>query len=123
MDMHRLGEDLENRMPRIEGGIGILEDDLEIFAEALPGRRIPDIQACALEGYRPCGGRDQTQDGISQGAFSASRFPHHGQHLARHHGESHVVHGFDLCFNRLFDLQRVLDKIQTYENSTILDFK
>src|SRR5216110_546532 len=93
VDHERLADDRAHRHPRIERRVGVLEDDLHLFAQrtqrALVERRDvlrpePDLARRRL---------DQPEDRATRGGLAAARLADEAERLARQDLERHVVDG------------------------------
>ena len=103
VDPEGLRDDVSHRHPRIQRGIWILEDDLDVTSHrahlsALELRDVP-----AVEEDRSGGGFDQLDDRAAQGRLSASRLPDDPERLALPHCQIDAVDGSDLTHGVLED--------------------
>ena len=76
----------------VEGGKGVLEDDLHLPAQLLhllgaQGQHVP-----ALEEHLAAGGFVEAQDSPAHGGLSAAGLAYHAQGFARMDGKTDVVH-------------------------------
>jgi hypothetical protein len=92
VDGQPLPHDFLHRHPGVQGGIGILEDDLHLATELaqfllvrLEDRRLPKID---LPGSR----LDKPEDEACDGRFTAPGLPHQPQGLATANLKAHPVH-------------------------------
>ncbi len=85
----------EDRHPRVERGVGVLEDHLEIepavadFAAAELG------QILAIQDNRAGRRADELHDGPGKGGFSAAGFADEAEDFALFNRQAHPVHGAD----------------------------
>ncbi|MCY1366569.1 hypothetical protein D9M69_534720 [compost metagenome] len=95
VDQQRLGQLVADLLPRVERGVGILEDHLHVAAQllalCLAGAR--HFLAGDLQGAGR-GLLDQGQ-GTGQGGLAAAGFADHGQGLAGFQLEGHAIQGAD----------------------------
>ena len=95
--MHRehLGDRVGDRHARVERRVGVLEDDLDAFAQPaqLPGRCGQHVDA--VEGDAPSWWPHQAQDGPRRGRLAAPGLTHERQRLATRDGEADAPDGGD----------------------------
>ena len=71
-----IGDELEHCIPGIEGGKGILEDDLHLFLQLPPGVAFGKGDILPLEEDLAVGGGGEAQDRPPQGGLAAARLAH-----------------------------------------------
>ncbi|EAU65581.1 conserved hypothetical protein [Stigmatella aurantiaca DW4/3-1] len=99
VDGERLANEVSNRQPGVQRGVGILEDELHAPAK---GTQPSGLQACQLLPLEADGtGRwlDEPQQGTPQGALATAALPHQSERLTAHHIEAHAVHGLHRAAN------------------------
>ncbi len=94
MDHQRLTDDVTCGLSGIQGGIGILKDNLHILANLphLPAVELQDV--LVLEEYLPLRRLFKPQEAAPQGGLSATRFAHQSQGLPLFDEKIHSVHCF-----------------------------
>ncbi len=92
MDAEGLVQDLPDSEPGIEGGVGILEDDLHLLAQRthLLVVVVGDVLSRKVDRSRR--GFQQSDDGPPQGGLAASRLSHQAQSFTRLDGQGDVLH-------------------------------
>src|SRR6266545_2770379 len=93
--LHRFGDGVKYGHPRIERGVGVLENHLEIAPRppqcvALELRQIP-----AAQNDSAFGGRDQLKNRPPQGGLAATGFADQPEDLSLRQRERNAVHGLD----------------------------
>ncbi|VTR68114.1 hypothetical protein DESC_690051 [Desulfosarcina cetonica] len=89
------GENAAHAQPRIKGGVGILEDDLHLFAQLAQGTLIQGMDIASAKVHRAAAFLFQAQKQPPQGGLAAARFPHQGKDLLFGDGDADIVHGVD----------------------------
>ena len=97
VDEHALGEDVEDGVAGVEGGVGVLEDDLEVAAvlEEVFALELEDVAPHEADGAAV--GLFEAEDGAAEGALAAAGLADHAEGLAGVHGEGDAVDGFDVA--------------------------
>ena len=92
----RLGDDVADPEARVQGGIGILEDDLQFAAIGphLAARQLVD--ALAIDADFAGGRLDQLQNGLAGGRFATAALADQPQRLSRRDVERDAVDGVNL---------------------------
>lgn len=91
VDAEGLGEDLADAHTRVEGGVGVLEDDLHLAAEGADtaGGCGADVFAVEVDGAG--GGLDEADEHAGYGAFAGAGFADEAEGFAAADGEGDVV--------------------------------
>ena len=108
MNDQRLGDDVFHAVTRIERGKRILENDLQVAAEAAHFTRAGGEQVAAFEADAAGGGFNQAQDQAAQRAFARSGFAHQAEGLAGLNVERDVIDCVDVA-------RKDLDEISDFE--------
>ncbi len=82
MEQDRLAHRLADGHARVEGGIGVLEDDLQVAPVGAHAALVEDGQILALEHHLAGGRLVQVQDGEAGGGLAAAGFADKAQRLA-----------------------------------------
>ncbi len=93
VDAHRLDQCLADPAARIERGIGVLEDDLQLAAQRAHPCLAGGDDVLALEDYLAGIGLDEAEDGASSGRLAAAGLADKAEGLAVAHGEGDAVEG------------------------------
>ena len=96
-DLEWLGDDVAHRHAGVEGGVGVLEDDLHLLAQGVELLRGDVGNVLTVEIDLAVGGVQKTQHHAAQRAFTAAGLAYHAQGLALRDGEGHVIHGVELA--------------------------
>lgn len=97
VDAEGLADDVSDRHTRIQRGVRILEDDLDVTAQ-LAHLRSPEVGGVTpLEGDRPGGRWLEGHQQPSQGGLSAAGLPDDTEGLAGVEIEAHTVDGLDMA--------------------------
>ncbi len=91
VDDERLRDYAGDGHSRIEGGIGVLEDDLHLFADHPESAFVQRDDVHSVEEYGSARGLYQPEDGSSGGRLAAARFADDAQGAAFPNIEAHVV--------------------------------
>ena len=97
MNAPRLAENVENPHARIEGGEGILKDDLHVPTELAQFARRCGEHILTLKADGAGGGLDEPQDHATQRGLAAARFAHKAKCLTRENVQRNAVYGAQLC--------------------------
>ena len=99
VDGQHLHQRVADALAGIEGGIGILENDLHILAEAqkLLGLQVGDVLPEKVDGA--AGGLQQADHGAAEGALAAAAFTHQAIGFARPQLHADAVDGLDMVDN------------------------
>jgi hypothetical protein len=95
VDDQRLSDDRAHGHARVEGGVGILEDDLHVAAKVAERALVEGGDVLAFEDDLARCRLDEAEDAPAGGGLATSRLAHQPQRLALLNGEGHVVHGVD----------------------------
>src|SRR5205823_3281561 len=91
VDEQRLRDDVTDRHARIERGVGVLEDDLQLASYLAQARLLHPRQVLTAEHDGPGRRLQQLQDAISGGRLPRSRFPHESKRLTGIDVEGDIV--------------------------------
>jgi hypothetical protein len=97
VDAEGFGEDLADRHAGIEGGVGVLEDDGDVAAEAAEVAGWEGEEVYRLRGVRggvgkgAAGGFDEAEEEAGEGAFSGAGFADEAEGLAAVEVEGDVI--------------------------------
>jgi hypothetical protein len=91
VDEERLGEGREDRHPRVEGGVGVLEDHLQVAPGGEEFRARGRGQVAPVQDHAAGGRGDQLQDRAGEGRLAAARLPDQPEHLPRADREGDAV--------------------------------
>ena len=75
VDDERLADDRSHRHPRVQGGVGVLEDDLHLLADLAERPLVEGGDVPILEPDFARGGLDEAEDGPAGRGLAAARFP------------------------------------------------
>ena len=95
VDRQRRADDLPNPLPRVERGIGVLEDDLQLAphgAHAAAGER---RDVLPVEDDAAVSQREEADEGAAEGRLAAAGFPDQAKCLALLNLEGDVVDSMD----------------------------
>ena len=92
VDEHGLPDDRPRRHPRVEGGVGVLEDHLHPLAEGHHADRVEVGHVFAVHVDPPLGRLQQLEHGASDRGLAAARLADEAQRLAAPDVERHPVH-------------------------------
>ena len=92
LDKQGGGDGLADGHAGVEGGEGVLEDDLHLPAQALHLLGVHGQHVLALEEDLAAGGLVEAQDGAPHGGLAAAGLAHYAQGVAGVNGEADVVH-------------------------------
>ena len=95
MDRHGLGDDLADGHARVEGRIGILEDELHLAAHVLDLMLVHLGDIAALEEHLAGGGLGEPHDGTAGGGLAAAGLTDEAERLTGVNLEGDVVHSRD----------------------------
>src|SRR4249920_773217 len=114
MDPERLGDDVPDRHARVQRGVRILEDDLDVPPDRphLPALQPRDV--LTVEDDLPGGRFEELQDGATEGRLAAAGLTHDAERLARADGQADSVDGPDLADGALEKAgldRKVLDEL------------
>ena len=104
------GNGLADGHTGVEGGEGVLENDLHLPAQAFHLLGVHRQHILALEEHLAAGGLMEAQDGAAHRGLAAAGLPHHTQSLAGVNGKADVVHcmehpvGHGEIFLQMFNL-------------------
>ena len=87
----RLADDLLHRHARVQGGEGILEDDLQLAAELIEPRARGVGDLFPLIKHAPFAGGQQAQQQAAKRGFSGTGLADNRQRFTRHHGKRHAI--------------------------------
>ena len=96
-----LPHDLPHQQPRIEGGVGVLEDDLHEPPHVAEFLAVQRQQIAPIEHHAAPRGALQVHQAVAQGGLAAARLPHQPQGGALPDGQRHAVHRFDVAHHPL----------------------
>src|SRR5262249_60562601 len=82
VNAHRLGQRLADHPPRIERGVGVLEDDLELAAEEAEPLLAGGAHVLALEEDGAVIGLDEAKDGAPRPRLAAAALADEAQGVA-----------------------------------------
>ena len=112
-DLQGLADGLPDALSRVEGGEGVLKDDLHFLPHVVEGLfvRRGDVTAAVED---PSGrGLDEPYEEPSRGGLAAARLAHETEGLPFLYGEGYVVHGVDVSrrhgkiLDQVFDLDEI----------------
>src|SRR4051812_3017857 len=109
VDDERLGDDVADGHPRIERGVRILEDDLELSADLAQLFAPEPRQLLTAETDRAGRRLQQLQDAVAGGRLAGPRLTHETERLPSADLERNVVDGLDVV-DRLLDQDPLLDR-------------
>ena len=92
VDPQGLGQRGEDVEPRVEGGVGVLEDHLQVPPAGEQVPRGGRAQVAAVEDHGAAGRRHQLQDRPGQGRLAAAGFTDQPQHLPAPERQADPVH-------------------------------
>lgn len=95
VDYELLGYQLEDRVARVQAGIGVLEDELHLLAQRTHLLFVIGEDVLALIVDLAGGVGLEPQDGAPQGGLAAARLANYAQRGALLDGKAHVVHGVE----------------------------
>ena len=93
--VQRLGDDLGDRPARVEAGVGVLEDHLQVLALGAQGLALELGQVLALEPHAARGRAVELERGAGSGRLAAARLADHTQRLTGVELVGDAVHGAD----------------------------
>ena len=95
MGSQRLDQGLRDGSNRVERAVGVLEDRLNVTCEGAPPgcRGIGDV--LSFKEDRALGGRDQAQDGVSQGRLPRAALSDNGHGLAGSDRQADIPEGHE----------------------------
>ena len=99
-----------NRHSGIQGGVGILEDDLRLFGIVEAVRSLFQVYIFTFIGNFTLGRGINPHSHTAQGGLSAAGFSHQAHGFALHNVKGHVVHGFQ---DTAGNLKILADSIQS----------
>src|SRR4051794_17156555 len=108
VDDQRLGDDVADGHPRIERGVGILEDDLELPADLAQLLTLEPRQLLAAKTHRAGRRLEQLEDAVAGGRLAGPRLTHETERFPLADLERDVVDSPDVI-DRLFDQDALLD--------------
>src|SRR4029450_1152036 len=85
-------DDLPNRVPRIQRGVGVLEDHLHVPPQGTQLRILQMADFAPLQGDLPAGPLEETDQQTGRGALAASRLANDRERFATLDCEVHPVH-------------------------------
>ena len=97
-NIERLADDRADCHPRVQRGIGILEDHLKATAQLMQSRPRHLGQVLALKEHLPRARSMELQHSAPQGRLATQRLAHDPQHLTSLKAEGHVVDSGDQPF-------------------------
>jgi hypothetical protein len=112
------GERVEHRHARIERGVRILENHLEIRAGAAEFPALEPIQIPAFQDDTAGSRGNQLEDGAAERGFSAARFADEAEHFPFPQREGNAIDGLDRSDTALED-ESALDRKM---RSDVVDF-
>src|SRR5215213_1641219 len=95
MRLQRFSQDVINRHARIEGGVGILEDHLEIRPRLSEFASAQCLEMLSSQDHRSLGWGYKLKDGPAQRGLAAARLAHQPEDLSFPQAQGHTIHGFD----------------------------
>ncbi len=108
LPLQRLPDNLADGHPGIQGGVGVLEDDLHFFPEGMEpflvhmGHILPLVEDLAS------GALLKVQHGPAQGGLAAAGFPYHAQGGSLLNLEADIVHRMEIPRRRAEILFQIL---------------
>ena len=114
VDAQALADAVADRRPRVEAGVGVLEDDLHPPAVGLEVGALERRELGAVELDRPGGRLDEPQDEPTDGRLAAARLADQAERLAAPDVEADAVDGLDRGDRPLHDPapdREVLDEV------------
>jgi len=97
VDLQGFGDDLAHGHARVQGGIGVLEDDLHATPHAPQLASLQLRQIHPIEDHPPARRPVQLQDGPADGGLPATGFPDQPQGLPPPDLERHAIHRVDVA--------------------------
>jgi hypothetical protein len=96
VDEQSLADALSDGDAGIEGRVGVLEDDLHVFAQCLQGLGVGVGDVEAVKQDRAGSGLDEAQDGAADGRLATARFANQAQAFATLNGKADAVDSLDV---------------------------
>ena len=90
--LNRLGQRVVNGHARIQRGVGILEDHLEVRPRLTQFRALQLLQMLSRQHHRALGRRDELHDGATERGLAAAGFAHEAENLALVQRQGNAVH-------------------------------
>ena len=97
MNDQGLGDDVFDAIAGVEGGEGVLEDDLHVAAEATHFAAAGGEQIAAVEAHAAGGGLDEAKDEASESALARTGFADQAESFSGVNVERNVVDGAHLA--------------------------
>ncbi len=94
--LQRLADDVVDRHLRVQRGVGVLEDDLQLAPHRPHLRDRQPGELAPLEPHRAGGRLVQLEDGPAGGRLAAAGLPHHAEGLPGVDVEAHAGHRLDV---------------------------
>ena len=95
VDLHRLGDDVADRHARVQRGVGVLEDHLQVAAHLAHLATVELRQVLALEDHLAGGRLVELQDGATGRGLAATGLAHQTERLTLLDVEGDAVDGLD----------------------------
>ncbi len=92
MDLHRLDDRFSDRHARVQGGIGVLENDLEVLSDPPQILLGHPSDILPFKEDPPTGGIEEPKEGPSQRGLSTAGFSNEPERFPRVDIEAHIVH-------------------------------
>jgi hypothetical protein len=93
MNNQWLGDDVPYAEAGVEGGEGILKNNLQVAAEATHFPTVGGEQVVAIQAHAACCGFDEAKDEASQGALAGAGFADEAERFAGVDVERNVIDG------------------------------
>ena len=103
MGEQRLLQKLAHRHAGIQGGIGVLKDQLHVPPLEAHFLLVQGAQVLALEENAALLGLDQTENGAARGGLAATGFTHQTEGLLLPDGEGDILHRVDITHHLMGD--------------------
>ena len=89
---HRLGDDVTDAHARVQGSIGVLEDELDVLAVALALGVLHRGEVFTVKDNLATRGAKQVHEHLANGGLAAPRLAHKAERLSPLNLEAYVVH-------------------------------
>jgi len=111
LDAERRTQDGADRLARVEGVVGVLEDHLRLLAHGAhrPPRQSGHVRA--VDHHAARGRVDQFEDGATRRGLAAATLPHQAERLGSFHVEAHAVNRLDLADRAREDPARLVREV------------
>jgi hypothetical protein len=103
VDVQRLADDVLHALARVQRGVGVLEDHLDLPPQLEPARAIGARHVLARELDLTRGGPEQAEDELAERRLARARLAHHAEGRAGLDVQRHAGHGMHRAPRRARD--------------------